>query len=186
MTRLVLPRVTFSAIALLLAASGAIRLGFGVGEAMARSPDGPALAEAPVQCPTPPLALAQALTERETALADRERALEDRLAALDLAEAAIELRLAELQQAEDDLKKVVAMSDGAAEEDLARLTAVYEAMKPAEAAALFAAMPVDFAAGFLGRMRPESAAVVLAGMPPENAFAISATIAGRNALAPKE
>lgn len=185
MTWFSLPRVTFSLIAVTLAASAAIRLGFGVGEAMARAPDMPE-SSAPVQCPATPLAVAQALSERETSLAGREAALEERMAALDLAEAAIAARLSELQKAESDLTKVVAMSDSAAEGDLARLTSVYEAMKPADAARLFAAMPVDFAAGFLGRMQPGSAALVLSGMPPETAFAISATIAGRNALAPTE
>lgn len=179
-----LPRFALTVIALILAASGAIRLGFGVGEAMARAPQSEGAA--PLECPAPPLAVAQALTERETLLSQKEAQLEERLAALDLAEAAITTRLSELQQAEESLKRVVEVSDGAAEEDLARLTAVYEAMKPAEAAALFGAMPVDFAAGFLGRMRPEAAALVLAGMEPKSAFAISATIAGRNALAPTE
>lgn len=186
MIRLVAPRTALSLIAIAFAASGAIRIGFGVGEAMARAPETTGAAAPPMQCQEPPLAVATALSEREAALTRREAALEERLAALDLAEAAIDARLAELRAAEADLKKVVDVSDGAAEEDLSRLTAVYEAMKPAEAAALFAAMPVDFSAGFLGRMRPEAAAAVLAGMPPETAFAISATIAGRNALAPTE
>lgn len=180
------PRSTLTLIALFLACSGALRIGFGVGTALARAPEEATSDLAPAQCTETPIALVEALQTRETVLAQREAALEERLAALDLAETAIAARLEELERAETTLKDLVAVSDGAAEEDLAQLTAVYEVMKPAEAAALFSAMPSDFAAGFLGRMRPEAAAQVMAGMAPEDAFAISATIAGRNALAPTE
>ncbi|NBE07371.1 MotE family protein [Paragemmobacter ruber] len=179
------PRLTFTLIAVLLAASGALRIGFGVGTALARAPEEAEVAS-PAECPAPPVALAQALSDREARLSQREDALEERLAALDLAEAAIETRLQELRQAEADLDRVVTLSDGAAEQDLTRLTAVYEAMKPADTARLLSAMPVEFAAGFLGRMRPEAAAAALAGMEPDTAFAITALIAGRNALAPTE
>ena len=107
------------------------------------------------------------------------------MAALALADAAITKRLAELQTAETDLKKTMTIADGAAEKDIAGLTAVYEAMRPADAAALFQTMAPEFAAGFLGRMRPDAAAAVLAGMKPDKAYSISVLIAGRNALAPK-
>jgi len=140
----------------------------------------------PVICPPPPLSVAEALTERENRLSARARTLEERLAALDLAETAITARMDELKRAEDNLSRLVSVSDGAAEGDLGRLTAVYEAMKPADAARLFAAMSPDFAAGFLARMKPDSAAAVLAGMEPEAAFTVSALIAGRNARAPTE
>jgi len=107
------------------------------------------------------------------------------MAALSLADQAINKRMAELQVAEDSLKKTLSIADGAAEKDLARLTAVYEAMRPADAANLFQTMAPEFAAGFLGRMRPETAAAVLAGMKADKAYTISVLIAGRNATAPK-
>jgi len=171
---------------LLLATSGALRLGAGIGTAMANATAPEAGTDAPVNCPAPPLALAEALLARESDVATQEAALADRMAALDLAEAAITARLAELAGAEAGLRETLALADGAAENDLARLTAVYESMKPAEAAALFTAMAPEFAAGFLGRMRPETAAAVLSGMTPESAYTISALIAGRNALAPRD
>ncbi len=173
-------------LALMLASAGAMRLGAGVGAAMAAGEPSTAAPDAPLNCPAPPLAVAEALTERETRLAAREQAAAERFAALDLAETAIQTRLDELQKAEDALSRLVTVADGAAEGDLDRLTAVYEAMKPTDAARLFAAMSSDFAAGFLGRMKPAAAAAILAGMPPESAFAVSALIAGRNARAPTE
>ncbi|MBP9950376.1 MAG: hypothetical protein KBF27_01330 [Cypionkella sp.] len=173
-------------LALLLAASGALRLGSGIGKAFANA-ETPVIAVAsdPVACPVPPLALAQALTQREFALATRETANDDRMAALTLADQAVSARLKELQDAQSQLKATLSLADGAAEEDLKRLTSVYEAMKPADAAALFEAMEPDFAAGFLGRMSATSAAAVLSGMKPQSAYSISVLIAGRNALVPK-
>lgn len=176
-------------LALFLASSGALRVGGIVGQAMANANEDPPTEDAeatPAECPQPPAALLQALNAREEQLRAQDAATAERMAALNLAEAAINRRLEELSAAEASLKEVLAIADGAAEQDLARLTAVYEAMKPAEAAALFDAMAPEFAAGFLGRMQPASAAAVMAGMPPEKAYSISALIAGRNANAPKE
>ncbi|AWB50104.1 hypothetical protein HYN69_17755 [Gemmobacter aquarius] len=178
-------RGALAMIALLCAGSGALRLGFGAGAALALVPDQGAT-EAAGLCSPPPAAVAQALTEREALLADREAALADRMAALALAEKAVQTRMAEMAEARDSLMQVVAVADGAAEKDLSRLTAVYEAMKPADAARLFAAMSPDFAAGFLGRMRPETAAAVMAALDPKAAYGISALIAGRNANAPTD
>jgi len=180
-------RGTLGILAMLLAASGALRLGDGIGVAMALQASVPdAGAGDPLQCPEPPLALATALKERDETLTAREAAINDRKAALSLAEDAITSRLAELVVAEAKLRETLSIADGAAENDLVRLTAVYEAMKPVEAAALFETMAPEFASGFLGRMRPEAAAAVLSGMKPETAYAISVLIAGRNALAPKQ
>lgn len=175
-------------LALLLASSGALRLGSDIGQALARAPDaaGAVASDAPLLCPPPPLALAEALSAREAQVATQEAALADRLAALALADRAIEQRMTALAAAEAELTKTLALSDGAAEADLARLTAVYEAMKPKDAAAVFGSMEPDFAAGFLGRMRPDAAAAVLAGMAPETAYAVSVLLAGRNALVPRQ
>jgi flagellar motility protein MotE (MotC chaperone) len=170
-------------LSLILASSGALRIGAGVGAAMANS--GTEHESLPLDCPLPPAAVAAALVGREAHVKDQELALEERLAALALADQAISKRLLELQTAEEELKKTLSIADGAAENDLARLTAVYEAMRPADAAALFTTMAPEFAAGFLGRMRPEITAAVLAGMKPDKAYSISVLIAGRNATAPK-
>lgn len=170
-------------LALVLASSGALRLGSGFGAAMANNAEKDP--STPLDCPVPPAAVAEALVGRESYVKEQELVLEERMAALALADQAISKRLAELELAEESLKKTLTIADGAAEKDLARLTAVYEAMRPADAAALFQTMAPEFAAGFLGRMRPEIAAQVLAGMKPDKAYSISVLIAGRNATAPK-
>lgn len=181
-------RGTLVILALLFAASGALRMGAGVGVALAGGPEVVAgsAADAPLNCPEPPLALAEALTKRADQVAAQEAAVADRMAALSLAESAIDARLAEMAAAEAKLTETLALADGAAEDDLVRLTAVYEAMKPKDASALFETMAPEFAAGFLGRMRPEAAAAVMSGLSPKAAYGVSVLLAGRNALVPKE
>jgi flagellar motility protein MotE (MotC chaperone) len=129
--------------------------------------------------------LLAALKAREARVAERESQIELRRKALAVADEEIAKRMAALEKAEADLRNVLSLADGAAENDLANLTSVYESMKPKDAAALFGAMEPEFAAGFLGRMRPDAAAAVMAGLPPEAAYSISVILAGRNARAPK-
>jgi len=84
------------------------------------------------------------------------------------------------------LRETIALAESASDNDLDRLTKVYESMKPKQAAALFEQMNPNFAAGFLGRMRPEAAAMIMAGLSPEAAHSFSVVLAGRNANVPRE
>lgn len=129
--------------------------------------------------------LLEALQEREARLLERERKLEMRTKALSVADEEIAKRMADLKEAESALRATLSLADGAAENDLARLTTVYESMKPKDTAALFQTMEPGFAAGFLGRMRPDVAAAVMTGLPPDVAYSISVIMAGRNANVPK-
>ncbi len=122
-----------------------------------------------------------ALKSREAALDEREARLEERAAVVAEGEAALSDQLAEIEAAEDRLRALAKMADKAAEDDLTRLAAVYESMKPAEAGRLFEQMPPAFAAGFLTLMRPEVSAAILAQIPPDTALAVSVVMAGRNA-----
>ena len=130
--------------------------------------------------------LLSALRAREAAVAEREDQIAVRAKSLQVAQQEIERRIEALEAAEQRLSATLALADTAAEDDLARLTAVYENMKPKEAATLFQAMEPEFAAGFLARMRPDAAAKIMAGLEPQNAYSISAILAGRNAGAPKD
>ncbi len=174
-------------IAGILAGSGAIRLGDGIGSAFALEPSAPVpdKAAVPTAVPQETGAFLLALQEREALIAEQEGAIADRQKALDVATAEIDRKLVELEQAEADLSATLALADTAAEDDLVRLTTVYENMKPKEAARMFEQMAPEFAAGFLGRMKPVAAANVMAGLSPTSAYAISVLLAGRNALVPK-
>ena len=171
-------------LAMLLASGGAFRLASGAGLELWSMATAEPTAKL-VSCPLPPAALLESLTKREAQLLAQEAAAAERMAALNLSDQAITQRLAELQTSEAELKKTLAIADGASEKDLAQLTAVYEAMKPADAAALFQTMSPDFAAGFLARMQPALAADILTGLKPDTAYEVSVLLAGRNALVPK-
>ncbi len=180
-------RGVLSVIAGMLIASGLIRVGNEAEQAFATEQETPASASAAACNPAEEnTALREALQTREDRVATREAQLEDRLQAMRVAEAEITERLTQLQAAQSSLAETISVADSAAEEDLGQLTAVYENMKPQDAAALFETMEPDFSAGFVGRMRPEIAAAIMAQLAPETAYAISAILAGRNANAPTQ
>lgn len=174
-------------ISLLMIGSAAIRIGLEAGPAFAK----PAKPEAEHDEPAPSdtrdmQVLLTELLRREERVKQKEDMLRERENALEIAGQAIEMRMAALEEAEESLRTTLALADRAAENDLTRLTDVYQNMKPKDAAALFETMDPTFAAGFLSRMSPDAAAGVLAGLSPEAAYTISVVMAGRNASAPQE
>lgn len=189
-------RGTLWIIAGLLLTSAAIRAVTGASTAIARESEeiphqAPMMAEVPMK---PELCvgsehisgLLETLAKRESMLDDKEKSLQDRMAALSLAEQEIRENLKALEEAEAELTATMALAEGASENDLSKLTTVYENMKPKAAAPLFEAMAPEFAAGFLARMRPDAAALILANLDAERAYTISVILAGRNANVPKE
>lgn len=187
-------------IAALFISSAALRVGIGAGEAIAQveSPAEDSVktsSESASEYPSdsaksPPnhaemSILLEALQVREKKLKTNEQRLKMRSKALEVATREVEKRISDLEKIEGNLRKTLSLADGAAENDLAQLTSVYENMKPKDAAAIFESMAPPFAAGFLGRMRADSAAAILSGLTPELAYTISVILAGRNAKAPK-
>lgn len=175
----------------LLMVSGLLRIGDGVGQALAvgASDEGTApLAGAGPVCDGPigPEAVIAALQEREERLTRRENQFEDRMQALRLAETEIEEKLRALAEAEASLAEMLNAADGAAEGDIARLTEVYQNMRPEDVAALFEQMDPNFSAGFVARMRPEAAAAIMTHLEPATAYSISVVIAARNVGVPTQ
>ncbi len=173
-------------IAYMLLASAGLRLGEGAGMALAWAEDAPPQEE--LQCPQLQESeeVLAAFSARDEALSERELALADREIALQSAQEELSVRLEELKAAEEQLSETVERVDGAVERDVDRMTAIYAAMKPRDAADLFSEMAPEFSAGFLIRMQPEAAAAILAGLDPQTAYSISVTMAGRNSGAPSE
>lgn len=184
------PKRVLSVVAVLLLASGGARLAVGMGPAIAYAEEQMKSDEAPIPISAPEDVeiepLLAALQAREARVEQRETAIDDRLQALAVAEEELRKRLTELEDAETSLTAALALSETANDSDIGRLTAVYENMKPADAASLFEEMAPDFAAGFLVRMRPEAAAAIMTGLEPQSAYSISVIIAGRNANAPTQ
>jgi flagellar motility protein MotE (MotC chaperone) len=185
---------TLFAISVLLIGSATLRIGLQAGPAIAREPiqefeeaELPSDSSAQTTATSQELsALIMVLQKREQDLKLRERQFEDRMKALSIAENAIDDRLAALQSAEQALEATLSLADEASEGDLARLTDVYEKMKPKQASAMFEEMDPEFAAGFLSRMKPDVAASIMAGLDPITAYTISVVLAGRNASVPTE
>ena len=187
------PQRLLAILVALLVASALLRLAPGLGEAVAQVAREPVAPPTDTPAPADPapdllatLALLEAVRAREREIAAREAMIEDRARALAVAEEEARLQIGRLAEAEARLAATLSLADGAAEADIARLVAVYQAMRPEQAAALFSEMEPDFAAGFLARMAPESAAQVLAGLDPGLAYSMTVTLAGRNARAPRE
>lgn len=131
-------------------------------------------------------ALLAAIQDREAQLAEREAYIDRRQQTLAVAEQRIREQMEALVFAEEKLAATLSMADNATEEDVARLTEVYQRMKPDEAAGIFETMDIQFAAGFFSRMRPDSSAAIMANLPADLAYSISVVMAGRNARAPRE
>lgn len=188
-------RGTLHVIGGLMVMSAIVRV-MGAGQAYAEADiapsAGPVVSDVSKETSTEPLsatdnaALLQAMQQREARLAEKEAQMANRMQALRLAEKEASERVAAMTAAEESLKSTIALADVAAENDIARLVAVYENMKPKEAAALFSQMTPDFAAGFLGLMNPVVAAQILSLVSPESAYSISVVLAGRNAGVPTQ
>ncbi|WP_372605312.1 MotE family protein [Actibacterium sp.] len=179
-------------LAALLAASGLIRLGQGPAQAVAREfshLEMPEPAAQPSCAPTDDSALGAILSklqDRERAVAETEQRQKHDAQTLAVAREEIQDQLHALAEAEESLRSTLALAETAAEDDLSRLTTVYENMKPKDAAALFEQMAPEFAAGFFGRMRPDTAAQIMAALSPASAYSISVILAGRNAGVPSQ
>jgi flagellar motility protein MotE (MotC chaperone) len=183
------PRNAFGGVGLIVlcfVASALLRLGESgraIAEELAAKGDEPA---AEAEAPADATSLLAAIRAREAQLEAESRRLADRAQTLNVAEKKLAEQLAAFAQAQENLEATLAMADQAAERDIARMTTVYENMKPEDAARIFERMDVSFAAGLLARMRPELAADVLTGMNADAAYAVTLTIAGRNAAVPTE
>lgn len=120
-------------------------------------------------------------TERAKELAEKEAMIEAKLETLEVKKAEALSLIEELEAENERLRRTMGLGETAAEDDLDKLTKVYEAMKPKDAAGLFVEMDLEFAAGFLGRMKAQSAAAIMGNLPSAKAYSISAILAGRNA-----
>jgi len=171
--------------------SALVRIGSDAGQVFAKgqdikmAPEGADQHTASCEPPEDLRRLLKVFQEREERIAQQESLIQNRIQALAVSDAELSKKTAELIRVEDSLRATIALAQTAAEDDLSRLTQVYETMKPKDAAALFEEMDADFAAGFIGRMTPDSAAGVMAGLTPESAYTISVILAGRNAEVPK-
>jgi flagellar motility protein MotE (MotC chaperone) len=124
------------------------------------------------------------LSARDQDAAKRQRALDLR----EQAAKAAEQRLA--QSVEAQQKDASAGAPGApgaplpAEAQFDELARIYQAMKPAKAAAVFEQLDMEVQMKVAQRMRPASTAAILAAMSPKGAASLSMALARKSATKP--
>lgn len=126
------------------------------------------------------VALATELRDRALRIERYMEALDTRKAELATAEAALKARASELRQQKSGIQSRRDGASQAVREDIDRLVAVYDQMKPAEAAAVLTNLPPDFAAEILMRVQPETGARIIASVEPRQAALLTAQMGARS------
>jgi flagellar motility protein MotE (MotC chaperone) len=138
-------------------------------------------AAAAQQCDTPEEVLQSLSRERE--LIDKQRDdLESRKSELSLAKEKLEVEKQALLELKAEIEDLLSRAKAAQTEDLDRLIAFYENMKPAEAARIMDDLDIEVTILVLAQMKPRTAAPILAKMSPVRARAVSKIILERSQL----
>jgi flagellar motility protein MotE (MotC chaperone) len=117
------------------------------------------------------------LADRRKQLDQRERDLDMREKLIGAAEKRVEERVTELKAIEGRIEAMFGKRTEQEEAQLASLVKMYEAMKPANAAAIFDTLEQGVLIDVVSRMKPAKAATVLAAMKPERAQEVTVELA---------
>lgn len=126
------------------------------------------------------VALATELRDRALRIERYMEALDTRKAEIAEAEAALRARATELREQKSGIQTRRDGVSQAVRADIDRLIAVYDQMKPAEAAAVLINLPPDFAAEILMRVQPETGARIIASVEPRQAALLTAQMGARS------
>lgn len=126
------------------------------------------------------VALAEELRDRALRIERYMEVLDEKKVEIATAETTLRRRLSELKSQKSGMQSQRVGSSQAVREDIDRIVAVYDQMKPAEAAAILAALPADFAAEILMRVQPENGARIIASVKPQQAALLTAEMGARN------
>lgn len=129
-------------------------------------------------------AINQRLAERRAELEAREKELDMRVTLLDAAEKRIEERTAELKALEARITRLVEDNRTAERQQFVSLVAMYENMKPRDAATIFDQLDMPVLLGVAKAMNPRKMAPILARMDPLKAKALTDGIAADESPAP--
>jgi len=124
--------------------------------------------------------LLQKLSVRREAIDKRERELDMREALTKAAEARLAAKAAELDQVQKKIEDLMKLHDEKQAEKLNSLVAIYEKMKPADAARILEGLEMDILIDVLGRMKILRSAPILASMDPVRAREVTARLAERD------
>ena len=155
----------------------------------------PAPPPAPVCAPTPAelakqaglspaeLQTLQSLGSRRTQLDQREQDMSTQLALLAAAEAKVDAKLKQLTGLKGDIQGLLGQADAEKQAEADRLVAVFQAMKPKDAAARLAVLDDAVRIPVAAKMKDKSLSAILAQMSPADAKIIAEKLAARMAPA---
>ncbi len=126
------------------------------------------------------VALAGELRDRGLRIERYMEEIDNRKAEIATAEASLRARLTELKAVKASLRSGSQTRASALQSDIDRLVAVYDQMKPGEAAAVLTNLPADFAAEILMRVQPETGARIIAAVQPEQAAVLTTHMGARS------
>lgn len=122
-------------------------------------------------------AVIERLGERRTELEAREQELETRMALLDAAEQRLKEKTAVLEQLQTRIDGLVDQNGAAEDEQFKGLVAMYEAMKPKQAAAILSELDLNTLLRLARGISPRKMAPILAAMDPKKAKDLTAAMA---------
>jgi flagellar motility protein MotE (MotC chaperone) len=119
----------------------------------------------------------QALSEKEQRLQEWEENLKEREKQILPLQQEIDRKMAELEEIQANLtafaKKLAEREKALNDTKVQHLVSLYQAMEPAQAAAIMSKLDIPTVVRILGNMRGKSAGLILAAMSPERGAAIS-------------
>ncbi|MDO5529787.1 MAG: hypothetical protein Q4F71_10330 [Paracoccus sp. (in: a-proteobacteria)] len=127
------------------------------------------------------VALLGALRGREAGITRYLQAIDRREEDLRSAEARLRERLEELRGLRDVQRRARIDAETAVQADIAQLVAVYDGMRPRDAAAIMGDLPPEFAAEILMRLNPAASARIIASVEPRQAAILTTYMGARRA-----
>lgn len=123
----------------------------------------------------------QAINTKMATLKKREGEMNARESAFRAIKARLQKQLVAVETAKASLDESLRYRTEIAKDDITHLSAMYETMKPKQAARIFNEMDANFAAGFLRQMKGSQAGLILANMNTTKAYQISLILASKGA-----
>lgn len=119
------------------------------------------------------VALAETLHQRGQRIERYMQDIERRKSELAAAETQITQKLVELRRVRQQLRERDDTVGQAQSDDIARIIALYDQMKPEQAAMVLSNLPPDFAAQILVRVEPQTGARIMASVEPGQAAVLT-------------
>lgn len=139
------------------------------------------LTDAPLECAAPEEVLSSFARERELLKKNREQ-LETQKSELTLVREKLAIEKASLLELKDSISRLLSRVEASQTDDLKRLVAVYQNMKPVDAARIMDDMDIEVTVMVLESMKARVAAPILAKMASVRVRAISKIILERSQL----